>query len=420
MQNYKKISGTEKKVVIFFIFSDKISILLPRFCDMKIKKIIINIVIFLVLLLPFWLWLAWKLSPHKHLSIFIADKTVLTEGAPEHSALNMILTREKYVKPDGDFYSASKDYSGFFPLENFNYIIKDLSAFNSQQIDSIAGLYEMAYFTDMYGISKNEWYCRKSQTAYSEKLYGGMDENDYLFLKKMKEKKKLVISEFNLFAPPTTPDIREKTEELLGLKWSGWTGRYFELLDTVKNPGLPRWVISLYKLQHQNKWPFSKSGIVFVNENKTIAILENETHLYKELPRIFSFPYTVEKFGVTKEINYPYWFDITLSADSGNKILSYYEIFPNKKGDSVMQHHSIPKIFPATFGNIKGGQYYFCGDFSDCPVQNWFVKLKWISFLQMLVLDKNDVNDRTPFFWNYYCPMVKKIIDDYYEEIKKG
>lgn len=342
---------------------------------------------------------------------------MLTKIGLEHRALDWVLQHRKYFKPNGDSYSPEQDYLGFFPLKNDSFLIKDLSKLTEKQIDSLSSSTDMTYFTDSYGIYNNEWYRKQNVSEHSEKVYGGLDKNDVLFLQKMKEKKKLIMAEFNFFATPTSPSVRIKAENLLGLKWSGWTGRYFEQLDTIKNPELPKWVVRLYKEQHQNKWPFTKPGIVFVHSDETIAILEKETDLKREVPMVKSFKYGVEKYGIPKEIRYPYWFDITLSTDTGNRIISYYELYPNERGDSVLHHHNIPKIFPAAFENISASPYYyFCGDFTDSPIRKTFDEIIGMEYFKMFVLNESDLNDRTPFFWRYYLPMTTKILDNYFRK----
>jgi len=380
------------------------------------KKKIIDIVLIILCLLPLILWLLWIIKPSQRANILIMDKTVLTPIGLEHRAFDWILNHQKYYKPNGDPYTTS-DYVGFFPLENDHFLIKDLSNFTEKQIDSLSTCSDMTYFTDTYGIYYNEWYRKKDLGEHSEKVYGGLHENDVLFLKMMKEKKKLILAEFNFFATPTSAKQRKEAESLLGLKWSGWTGRYFEQLDTLKNPELPKWVVRLYKNQHQNNWPFTKPGIVFVHTDETIAILENETDLKREVPLVKSFNYGVNKFDIPKEIRYPYWFDITLSTDTNNRVLSYYELFPNERGDSILHHHNIPKIFPAAFENIKDSPfYYFCGDFTDVPIRKTFDELLGMEYMKMIVVNESYLNDRTPFFWRYYLPMTTKIINKYFKK----
>jgi len=381
------------------------------------KRTLINILLFGFLFLPLILWLLWIVRPSLKANVLIMDKTVLTQYGLEHRAFDWVLAHRKYTRSDGTNYTPQRDYFGFFPLQNDSFLVNDLSKFTEKQIDSLSSSFDMTYFTDTYGIYYNEWYRKINVAEHSEKIYGGLDKNDVLFLKKMKEKKKLIIGEFNLFASPTSRPQRNEAEHLLGLKWSGWTGRYFEQLDTIKNPELPNWVVRLYKEQHQNKWPFTKPGIVFVHANETIAILEKETDLYLEVPRVKSFTYAVEKFNIPKMIRYPYWFDITLSTDTNNRVLSYYEIFPNKRGDSILHHYNIPRIFPAAFENIKDSPYYyFCGDFTDSPIHKTFDQLIGIEYFKMFVLNEYDLNDRTPFFWRYYLPMTTKILYDYFQK----
>lgn len=380
------------------------------------RKTIINVVLFGFILLPFILVLLWVCKPSAKANILIMDKTVLTKNGPEHMAFNWVLENQKYFRPDGVSYSPVRDYRGFFPLENKRYLINDLSKLTESQVDSLSSAVNMAYFTDTYGIYSNEWYHERDIAEHSEKVYGGLDKNDLLFLKKMKEKKKLILAEFNFFATPTPTAERIEAENLLGLKWSGWTGRYFEQLDTLKNPGLPLWVVRLYKKQHKQKWPFTKPGIVFIHSDETIAILEKETDLNLEVPLVKSFNYGVEKFKIPKEIRYPYWFDITLSTDTNNRVISYYELFPNNRGDSILHHHNIPKIFPAAFEHVKDSPYYyFCGDYTDSPIHETFARIIGMEYFKMFVLNEYDLNDRTPFFWRYYLPMTTKVLDDYYK-----
>lgn len=368
-------------------------------------------------MLPLILWLLWIVKPSYEANVLIMDKTVLTKYGLEHRAFNWVLQHRKYFKPNGDSYSPELDYFGFFPLSNDSFSIKDLSKLTKKQIDSLSTCSDMTYFTDTYGVYNNEWYRKRDLGEHSEKVYGGLDQNDVLFLRKMKEKKKLILAEFNFFATPTSMVERVEAENLLGLKWSGWTGRYFEQLDTVKNPELPKWVIRLYKNQHKNKWPFTKPGIVFVHSDETIAILEKETDLSYEVPVVKSFNYGIKKFNIPKEIRYPYWFDITLCTDTNNKVLSYYELFPNEKGDSILHRHNIPKIFPAAIENITDSPYYyFCGDFTDSPIRKTFDELIGMQYIKMFVLNESDLNDRTPFFWRYYLPLTTKILDDYFRK----
>lgn len=105
-------------------------------------------------------------------------------------------------------------------------------------------------------------------------------------LKAFKELDKPVLTEFNLIAAPTDGDVRTAFEQMWGLTWTGWTGRYFRTLNASESADLPVWLIEQYKIQRGRDWPFTKSGIVFVHEDGRIVILEQDTHLDFDRPVI--------------------------------------------------------------------------------------------------------------------------------------
>ncbi len=88
-----------------------------------------------------------------------------------------------------------------------------------------------------------------------------MSKEDIGLLQRMKDKHKLIITEFNTIGSPTPPEIRRQFEEMFAIRWSGWIGRYFENLDTTVNKELPRWLINNYLSQHNHRWPFKKDGV---------------------------------------------------------------------------------------------------------------------------------------------------------------
>ena len=162
---------------------------------MNSRSILIIILIFLAT--PLWMRIAWELGNKKALNLLIVDKTVLNSNSFKHRSVNWILDYEKYTKSNGLFYDINKDYYGFFPSDNEKYNIQDFEKMNETDLDSMSSIYDMVYFTDTYGILGNEWYKHRDRNENSESIYGGLSEKDILLLKKMKERNKPIISEFN-------------------------------------------------------------------------------------------------------------------------------------------------------------------------------------------------------------------------------
>jgi len=392
---------------------------------MKRQIITISLLI-LIVLIPIISWLFWYLKPDKPLHVAILDKTVLNKSTQEHMSLSWVLEHEKYVKDNDEFYNHELDYFGFFPDEEGGYAIKDFNDYEDVQLDSIADYYDMIAYTDLYGIYVSEWWDAYPERAPKEweyvspqerrrLIYGSMTQKEVDLLKKMKSKNKLIFTEFNLFADPTTAAVRHDFEQSFQMKWTGWAGKYFHSLDTNRNEEIPWWLKLVYVEQH-GEWPFLNSGIVFIRNDQSVVILEHKTHLQNEVPMIVTEEEYVEKYGVVPEVKYPFWFDICENKWP-NKSISHYHIQTNDLGDSVMRAHHIPRKFPAV---IKGGGgypfYYFAGDYSDNQLSGGsmnFEKVEWVSsFFYGSV-----AHERDSFFWKYYRPLTTTIIDDYYKTL---
>ncbi|MEO6707377.1 MAG: hypothetical protein ABIN04_16170, partial [Ginsengibacter sp.] len=292
----------------------------------KNRKIII--VLIAVLLLPLWMWLAWLLTSKKKLVAVIVDKTVEMSNGSQHASFTWVLNNQRFTKNATHLYKNSDDYFGFFPMENEKFRLKGLERFSPELLEKLSNDADIIYFTDTYGVYKNEWYKKKKEEG-SGIIYGGMSEQDIELLKKMKAKHKLIISEFNTIGSPTSDKVRGDFENLFGLKWSGWVGRYFSSLDTAINADLPAWIVSNYKSNYKGEWPFHAAGIVFVNTNGKVVILEKGNQLLEALPSIHVDADAQKKYNLPDQISYPFWFDVMQFDSSANQPIAEFEVKTN-------------------------------------------------------------------------------------------
>lgn len=339
---------------------------------------------------------------------------MLTTRADEHRSLNWVLTHEKWFKPDGSNYEISDDYYGFFPVSRPEYVVKDLTVFKVSELDSIANTLDAVYYTDCYGIYQNEWVYDRDINERSRIVYGGMVNEDYTLMQNMYQNRKLILSEYNIIASPTSLDVRRKTERLMGIDFTGWTGRYYHSLDTSRNPDIPRWMRRLHERFYGRKFVYDDvPGLVLIHESNRIVVLQNEADLEHEVPVIHTPLETQEAFNLPEYLRYPFWFDITLAQDEKD-VYSSYKLHTTERGDSILQRHGIPKEFPAVIGDRDEGlHYYFCGDFSDNPIPFGLSYFKGVEIFKELFYNNRDFLDRKKFFWEYYRPLIDHIVTDY-------
>ena len=379
------------------------------------RKKLFRGIILIIVAIPLIMWLAWLVTPNTKLVIAIIDKTVLTKKGQEHISLNWVLNNNKYTKTSKDPYEVSHDYFGFFPKDEEKFKLKGLERFSYSKLSQLSDDADLVYFTDTYGIYNNEWFHNGDINERSGILYGGLSNKDLQLLGLMKEKKKLIITEFNTIGSPTARENRIKFEELFQLRWTGWTARYFENLDIRSNEEIPAWLVKNYKNAHKGNWPFKKSGIAFVNDKDEVVILEEGLHLNMAMPQIETASNFQKEYGLPGSIKYPFWFDIMIPNTRVNEIISRFDIDINKDGLEELKKHNIPASFPAVTRHLQDDYkfFYFSGDFADNPVPLESSYFKWIGSFKNFFYDQRNIMERGSFFWNFYKPLLTNILRNY-------
>ncbi|NOZ75212.1 MAG: hypothetical protein GXO90_07510 [FCB group bacterium] len=377
-----------------------------------LEIVFLRYVVALFVLGPVFMWVSWLAKDCQPLSVVIIDKSSLDNRGTEHSSLAWVLNYEKYLTPKHRFYQAGKDYYGFHGSTDQSFYTNDLSELDSAAFEALLNQSQVAYFSDVYGVYERDWYHVDQRPA--KLIYGGLNDRDEQLIKSMIRRGKTVIAEFSFLSPPTTGKKRKAIEQVFRLSWTGWTGRFFESLDTLNNEELPYWVTSLYMQHYGGNWPFRKAGIVLVNTREDIVILENETHLVSPVPIILTTDQYQTEFGLPAWINYPFWFDITFGNDADSiTTVSMYHLPVNAQGDSLLQQYNIPQNFPAVLMEKRPvpRTVYFCGDFSDNPIPNYTAYFRGIHWFQTFFHNPRVLSDRRGFFWRFYRPFMIRLLE---------
>jgi hypothetical protein len=382
---------------------------------MKKPLLITIIILVLVLALPFINFLRWSFQDKKPIDVVILDKTVPTLERLNHKSFTWVLNNGRFVKKAKKHsYSYKKDYYGFAPTRPLRDRGNTKKEYHLSEMIDLPEKVDALYFADTYGVFFNDWYVGVNKSRRSRKIYGGLNNTDYLLINEMKNRNKLIILEYNSFDYPTPAFESYRTQEKLGITFSGWSGKYFAKLDTTSK-NFPVWMASIYRKEYKQPWKFTKPGIVLLSE-KSIVVLEEGTHLTNALPYIITDTANCEKYGVPSSVAFNNWFDIIDPLQ--NNVISKFRLSTTALGDTLLSSKMLTSSFPAvTQEPINQRIYYFSGDFASNKVSFCTSRIKGYDKLKgILYSDKPD--DTRRFFWLYYKPLINKIFTNYYTSLK--
>jgi hypothetical protein len=384
---------------------------------MKKALLIVVIILAVVIALPVINLIRWTFQTKKPLDIILVDKTVPNPNREKHKSFNWILTNERFVKKETrSSYSYIKDYYGFTPKISLREKLWDRNDYHLKDIIGLAEKNDAIYFADTYGVFFNDWYAGINRSRKSRILYGGLNNTDFLLIKEMKDRNKLIIMEYNSFDYPTAQFESYRTQEKLGITFSGWTGKYFSTLDTT-GKDFPIWMTAMYRKQYRKPWTYKKPGIVLLKE-KYIIVLEEGTQLKNAMPHIITDTVSCKKYGVSASVAFDKWFDIIDPLQ--NNVVSKFKIETTSIGDTLLSDNNLISEFPAVIQEPAAHRiYYFSGDFANYNIPYWTSRfMGGFKFKAFLYSDKPD--DARRFFWLYYKPLVNGIFTEYYNTIHKN
>jgi len=381
---------------------------------MKKTLLIVVIILAVIVALPLINLIRWTFQTKKPLDIILVDKTVPTLEREKHRSFSWIITNDRFVKKDNkSSYSYSKDYYGFFPKKPLRDKLWDRNDYRLNDILTLAEKNDAIYFADTYGVYRNDWYRSYNISRRSTKMYGGFNNNDYLLLKEMKDRNKLIIMEYNSFDYPTSQFDSFRTQEKFGISFSGWTGKYFASMDTT-TVDFPIWMTALYRKQFRQPWKFSKAGIILLKD-KNIMVLEVGNQISNAMPHVVTDSVGVNKYGVAESVAFENWFDIIDPKE--NNVISTIKLETTPIGDTLLQTYDLTNEFPAVVQDkITGRNFYFSGDFATSDVAIFTSRFKGVDKLKGILYSEK-VDDPRRFLWLYYKPLISGILTDYYNSI---
>lgn len=376
------------------------------------RRIILLILFGAIVLLLFAVFLAmklaWKMSPSEAIDIAYLDKTDTSKERLAHSAFYWVIDNQRIVKKDSRLYQKDADYWGVFTEENGVLRFNDFDEFSDGELNALSEKLDVLMFADTYGI-----YLSDKESGQTKLVYGGLSLKDVSLFRKMKEKKKTIIAEFNILQPPTPRNVRYQFQEEAAIHWTGWSGKYFESLSR-QNEKLPAWVIRLYQASRSEDWDFRGAGIVLVHEDGRLVVLSGKDDLTAAMPQIKTFGYGINELELPALQRFGHWFDIMEYNDSINHAVSAYQLNLTSTGESKLKQHGIPDRFPAIIMHHEQDYrfYYLCGDFSSNPVSMATSRFRGIEYFASFLKGRRGIYGEDDFFYRFYLPLMRNVLRD--------
>lgn len=347
-------------------------------------------------------WLAWFLQPAQPLAVLVVDKTVPVASYREHKGLMWVLNRFRFVDPAiGEPFRYDRDYAGFFPRQNHQYAIKPVPNADRRL--------DLVYFADTYGVYSADFFGGDPRGVRSRLLYGGLQRGELDAATSALRPGGTLIAEFNTFADPTAALERAHITEVLGVEWSGWTGRFYQDLD--RNVEVPPWLVQNYETQFRRPWEFTGPGFAFVHEDNRVFVLVQSRDVTPFGLRMVFPDSLARRYGASNRVPYFYWFDI-VSPREGTLVEAEYELQLLPSGRAALDSAGIPARFPAILHRRDPAfdRYYFAGDFADNNDVPWPFRLRgWERLERLLAWTKGESN--AWFYWGVYVPMLHRLLD---------
>jgi hypothetical protein len=316
------------------------------------------------------------------------------------------------MRPDGAPYEIPSDYLGAYPPV----IPGDPPERTLDLTTERAVRADLVYLADTYGVYRDDLRSKEEMKAALErspKVYGGLEPAEADAVRAAQRAGVTIVSEFNTLGSPTTGAARGVLEEVLGVRWTHWRGRFFP--DLAERDEVPQWTRRIYEEEWKKPWEFEGPGYVLVEEDSHCEVLRTG--------------HEAERIGLTIEreappdpllevaadgVPYPYWFDIVIPAE-GTQLLARFQWHVTPAGAERLRARKLPESFPAVTRRAapaEGTAYYFAGDFADNPMPytqvpfaGYPTSMRWLHGAAL-------APSEMAFYWRFYYPTMERLLRD--------
>ncbi len=355
-----------------------------------------------VLLLASIPFVGWHLVPRAPGGVVIMDKTVPNAERRAHAQLMWWLTHARVPAPGGDWWDMARDYVGYDP-----------EAQQGRLLDSAAlAPARLVFLADAYGVYSGDVATPDTSAGASARrstpVFAGVQLSEARALAAFRARGGAVVAEFNVLESPTagTP-AGAMLEQLLGARYLGWLGRWYD--DLSSDVDVPAWMRAKWQRRHRAAWSFTGPGyVIFSERDDRIAVILREqlegTHV---LTLEVDTPDDPLVHGVVNGGGYRSWVSGVAPTDSG-VVLASFALHVDTAARAQLSREGFPLRFPAIVRRTTGPlAAYITADVSTAPSALPYVQrtvlLDWWRARRVREAVGEDAT--LDFFWRVVAPV---------------
>ncbi|PAF29319.1 hypothetical protein [Paenibacillus sp. 7516] len=342
-----------------------------------------------------WIW--WQSQAPVLLNIMIIDKTKANAPSPGYKGLVWLLNQQKIVQKTGERYVYDENE------EELN-LLEDTSSITKKLPDEVTE-------TDLIYLASSKTNAAPPVSLKTKKGEedAGLTVYDALKIREAASKGVAVVAEYNTQFLWTSDNVREQLHPILGLKSSGWRGKYISNLQSRVQ--VPEQVRMDYERIAGQDWPYSGKGILLVHDDGRVIVLRGGTDVQTAEIKLSFTEEGRQWSGIQQEFQYTSWFDVVV-PDSPESILARYKTSLTQEGRQKLVNAGIPGDFPAILRNDGDYQsYYMTGSFGEMEHYSFWRRIKgWDVIREWLTPNRKEIPDM--FYWKVYVPVMKQILKE--------
>ncbi|NUU76065.1 hypothetical protein [Paenibacillus xylanilyticus] len=342
-----------------------------------------------------WIW--WQSQAPVLLNIMIIDKTSPKAPYPGYKGLVWLLNQQKIVQRTGEryFYDENNDEDS---------TVNGVSPVTGTPQDEIAET-DLIYLTSSRINPGPDVSPKQSKNEGDE----GLTIYDAHKIREAADRGVTVVVEYNTQSLWTSNNVREQLYPILGLKSSGWRGKYVSSLQSRIE--VPEQVRIDYEHIAGQEWPYYGQGILLVHEDGRVIVLRGGKDVRAGELRLSFTEIGRQWSGIHQEIRYSSWFDVVV-PDQPDAVLARYKVDLTAEGRQKLVNAGIPSDFPAIVRNdMNYRAYYMTGSFGELEHYSFWRRIKgWDVIKGWLTSNQKGIPDM--FYWKVYVPVMKQILEE--------